>query len=66
MRLLPLAACFLAALGLSGCLSTHHEEYQRSSSLGVGPGGVESASAGSYSARDWKCPWLAPPDRARP
>ena len=66
MRLLSLAACFLAALGLSGCLSTHHEEYSTSSALGVAPNGVESTSAGSYSARSWVSPWPAQPDRARP
>jgi hypothetical protein len=66
MRLLFLAACLLAALGLSGCLSTHREEYSRSSTLGVGPGGLESTSEGNYTVRDWTSPWPAQPDRARP
>jgi hypothetical protein len=66
MRLLCLAACFLTALGLSGCLSTHHEEYATTATLGVGPHGVESTRDGSYSVRDWMSPWLAQPDRARP
>ena len=66
MRFLSFAAGFLAALGLSGCLSTHHEEYAKTSTLGVGPNGVESTSTGTYSARDWTSPWLAQPDRARP
>jgi hypothetical protein len=66
MRLLSLAACLLAALGLSGCLSTHREEYSTSSTVGVGPQGVQATSDGSYSVRDWCSPWLAQPDRARP
>jgi len=66
MRLLPLAACVLAALGLCGCLSTHHEEYSTTSTLGVGPYGLEATRDGSYSARDWTSPWLAQPNRARP
>jgi hypothetical protein len=66
MRLLSLAGCFLAALGLSGCLSTHHEEYSSTATLGVGPNGVEATRDGSYSVRDWKSPWLAQPDQARP
>ena len=66
MRLLSLAACFLAVLGLSGCLSTHREDYSTTSTLGVGPCGVESTSVGSYCARDWTSPWLAQPDSARP
>jgi hypothetical protein len=66
MRFLSLAACLLAALGLSGCLSTHREEYHRSASLGVGPHGLESTGDGEYTVRDWKTPWLAQPDRARP
>jgi hypothetical protein len=66
MRLLSLAAGFLAALGLSGCLSTHHEEYARSSTLGVGPNGTEATSAGTYNVRDWMSPWPVQPDRARP
>jgi hypothetical protein len=66
MRLVSLAACFLAALALSGCLSTHREEFSTTSTVGVGPRGLESTSDGSYSVRDWTSPWLAQPDRARP
>ncbi|HKI33728.1 MAG TPA: hypothetical protein VKA46_17885 [Gemmataceae bacterium] len=66
MRLFALAACFLTAFGLAGCLSTHHEEFSNSSTLGIGPNGVESTSGGSYTARDWTSPWFAQPDRARP
>ena len=66
MRLLSLAVCILTALGLPGCLSTHHEEYSSTATLGVGPNGVEATRDGSYSVRDWKSPWLAQPDQARP
>ncbi len=66
MKLLSLAACVLAALGSVGCLSTHREEYSTTTTLGVGPRGVEASSDGSYSVRDWTSPWLAQPDRARP
>jgi hypothetical protein len=66
MRLLSLAACFLTALGLAGCLSTHHEEFSSSSTLAVGPNSVESTSAGTANVRDWTSPWFAQPDRARP
>ncbi len=66
MRLRILAAGFLAALTLSGCLSTHREEYSTTSTVGIGPQGVQAASDGSYSVRDWTSPWLAQPDRARP
>jgi hypothetical protein len=66
MRLLSLAGCFLAALGLAGCLSTHHEEYAATATWGAGPGGVEATRDGTHSTRDWQGPWLAQPDRARP
>ena len=66
MRLLLLAAGFLAALGLAGCLSTHHEDYANSSTLGFGPNGVESASSANYNVRNWSSPWLGQPDGARP
>jgi hypothetical protein len=66
MRLLSLAACFLAVLCLCSCLSTHHEEYATTSTLGAGPHGLESTRDGTYSVRDWTSPWLAQPERARP
>jgi hypothetical protein len=66
MRLLSLTVFLLAAVGLSGCLSTHREEYSTTSTLGVGPQGVQATSDGTYSVRDWASPWLAQPDRARP
>jgi hypothetical protein len=66
MRLPFLAAGFLAVLGLSGCLSTHREEYSTTSTVGVGPQGVQTTSDGTYSVRDWTSPWLAQPDHARP
>ncbi len=66
MRLLSLAAYLFAALGLSGCLSSHHEEYSTTTTVGVGPRGVEATSDGTYSARDWLGPWPAQPDHARP
>jgi hypothetical protein len=66
MRLLSLAACFLTALGLSGCLSTHREEFSSTSTLDLGPRGLESTRDGTYSVRDWISPWFAQPDCARP
>ena len=66
MRLLSCLICLIAAVSLSGCVSTHHEEFSSASTVGIGPNGVASTSDGSYSARDWTSPWLAQPERVRP
>jgi hypothetical protein len=66
MRRVCLAVALLAVLCLNGCLCTHHEEYNKTAAVGVGPNGVESTSNATYESRDWVSPWPAQADRARP
>jgi hypothetical protein len=54
------------SLVLSGCLSTHHEDYSTLSTVGIGPNGVAASSTGTFNVRDWTSPWFGQPDGARP